>query len=59
MQTLTFVSDWDSLARMETLMDRMPADPEMMQFMQRWAEIVERHEVSILKEVLTEEIGMA
>ncbi|OQX64408.1 MAG: hypothetical protein B5M55_06145 [Desulfococcus sp. 4484_242] len=58
-QTLTFVSDWDSLARMETLMDRMPADPEMMQFMQRWAEIVESHEVSILKEVLTEEIGMA
>jgi len=58
-QTLTFASDWDSLARMETLMDRMLADPEMMQFMERWAEIVESHEVSILKEVSPEELGMA
>ncbi|MCF8142518.1 MAG: hypothetical protein K9N21_01220 [Deltaproteobacteria bacterium] len=57
-QTLTFESDWDSLARMETLMDRMIADPEMMQMMQEWAGAVESHEVSILKEVSPEELGM-
>jgi hypothetical protein len=57
-QTLTFESDWDSLARMETLMDKMFADPEMMQMMEKWAGVVESHEVSILKEVSPQELGM-
>ncbi|MFO7601595.1 MAG: hypothetical protein R6X27_17595 [Candidatus Desulfacyla sp.] len=57
-QTLTFASDWDSLARMETLMDRMIGDPEMMRLMEKWAGVVESHEVSILKEVSPEEFGM-
>jgi hypothetical protein len=57
-QTLTFASDWDSLARMETLMDKMMGDPEMMQMMEKWAGVVESHEVSILKEVSPAELGM-
>ena len=57
-QTLNIVSDWDSLAKMETLMDKMFADPEMMQMMEKWAGVVESHEVSILKELSPQELGM-
>jgi hypothetical protein len=57
-QTLTFESDWDSLARMETLMDRMIGDPEMMKMMEKWAGVVESHEVSIWKELSPQELGM-
>ncbi|MBW1781102.1 MAG: hypothetical protein JRL30_10225 [Deltaproteobacteria bacterium] len=57
-QTLSFVSDWDSLATMESMMDKMYADPEMMPIMEKWAEVVESHEVSILREVSPEELGM-
>jgi hypothetical protein len=58
-QTLSFVTDWDSLASMETLMDKMLADPETMQMMEKWAGVVESHEVSILKELSPQELGMA
>jgi len=57
-QTLSFVTDWDSLADMETLMDKMYADPETMQMMEKWAGVVESHEVSILKELTPQELGM-
>ncbi|MBC8417627.1 MAG: hypothetical protein KJ573_16460 [Proteobacteria bacterium] len=57
-QTLNFVTDWDSLASMETLMDKMYSDPEMLQMMEQWAGVVESHEVSILKEISPEELGM-
>lgn len=39
-------------------MDRMIGDPEMMRLMEKWAGVVESHEVSILKEVSPEEFGM-
>ena len=57
-QTLSFESHWDSLASMETLMDKMYADPEMLSMMEKWGGVVESHEVSILKEVSPEELGM-
>ena len=57
-QTLNFVTDWDSLASMETIMDKMFSDPEMLQMMEKWAGVVESHEVSILKELSPEELGM-
>jgi len=57
-QTLQFVTDWDSLASMETLMDKLYANSEMLQMMEKWAEVVESHEVSILKEISPEELGM-
>ena len=56
--TLTLVTDWESLGAMETLMDRMLGDPEMMQMMEKWSGVVESHEVSILKELSFQEIGM-
>lgn len=43
---------------METLMDKMYADPEMLSMMEKWGGVVESHEVSILKEVSPEELGM-
>ncbi len=57
-QTLNFVTDWDSLADMETVMDKMFSDPEMLEMMEKWAGVVESHEVSILKELSPEELGM-
>ena len=57
-QTLNFVTDWDSLADMETIMDKMFSDPEMLEMMEKWASVVESHEVSILKELSPEELGM-
>jgi hypothetical protein len=57
-QTLNFVTDWNSLAEMETLMDKMYADPQMLQIMEKWAGVVESHEVSIWKELSPQELGM-
>jgi len=57
-QTLNFVTDWDSLGAMETVMDKMFSDPEMLEMMEKWAGVVESHEVSILKELSPEELGM-
>jgi ABC-type glycerol-3-phosphate transport system substrate-binding protein len=57
-QTLNFVTDWDSLGAMETVMDKMFSDPEMREMMEKWAGVVESHEVTILKELSPEELGM-
>ena len=57
-QTLNFVTEWDSLGAMETVMDKMFSDPEMLEMMEKWAGVVESHEVSILKELSPEELGM-
>ena len=57
-QTLNIVTDWDSLGAMETVMDKMFSDPGMLEMMEKWAGVVESHEVSILKELSPEELGM-
>jgi len=57
-QTLNFVTDWDSLGNMETVMDKMFSDPGMLEMMEKWSNVVESHEVSILKELSPEELGM-
>ena len=53
-QTLNFVTDWDSLGAMETVMDKMFSDPEMLEMMEKWSGVVESHKVSILKELSPE-----
>ena len=57
-QTLNFVTDWDSLGDMETVMDKMFSDPGMLEMMEQWSGVVESHEVSILKELSPEELGI-
>jgi len=43
---------------METVMDKMFSDPEMREMMEKWAGVMESHEVTILKELSPEELGM-
>ena len=57
-QTLTFVTDWNSLGDMETVMDKMFSDPGVLEMMGEWSGVVESHEVSILKELSPEELGI-
>ena len=57
-QTLNIVTDWVSLGAMETVMDKMFSDPEMLEMMEKWAGVVESHEVTILKELSPEDLGM-
>jgi len=39
-------------------MDKMFSDPEMPEMMEKWASVVESHEVAILKELSPEELGL-
>jgi len=39
-------------------MDKMYADPEMLSMLEKWGGVLESHEVSILKEVSPEELGI-
>lgn len=57
-QTLNFVTEWDSLSAMEPVMEKMFADEEMRKMMEKWAGVVESHEVMILKELSDEELGI-
>jgi hypothetical protein len=57
-QTLNFVTEWDSLSAMEPVMEKMFADEEMRKMMEKWAGVVESHEVMILKELSDEELAI-
>lgn len=57
-QTLYFQTEWESLAQMETLMGKMFSDAEMRIMMGKWAGVVESHEVTLLKELSEEELGI-
>ncbi len=57
-QTLYFQTEWESLAKMETLMEKMYSDAEMREMMSQWAGVVESHGVTLLKELSEEELGI-
>lgn len=57
-QTLYFQTEWESLAKMETLMEKMYSDAEMREMMGKWAGVVESHEVTLLKALSEEELGI-
>jgi len=47
MHTLIFEVEWDSLAAMEDLFDKMMADPEMQALMPKWDAVLESHVVEL------------
>ena len=57
-QTLYFQTEWGSLAEMEVSMEKMYVDPEMREMIFKWSGVVESHEVTILKELSAEELGI-
>ena len=57
-QTLFFMTEWDSFGAMESMMEHMFADAEMRGMMLEWSKVVDSHEISILKELSDEELGI-
>ncbi len=57
-QTLYFVSEWNSLAEMESLTEKMFSDAGMREMMEQWAGVVASHDISILKELSEKELGI-
>lgn len=57
-QTLYFTTEWDSLSALESLMEQMFADPEMRALIEKWSEVVDSHELEILREFSDEELGL-
>lgn len=57
-QTLYFQTEWQSLSQMEALMEKMFSDMEMREMMEKWSGVVESHEVTLLKELSEEELGI-
>jgi hypothetical protein len=57
-QTLHFKTEWESMAEMEALMEKMYADPEMREMMFKWSGVVSSHEITLLKELSEEELGI-
>ena len=57
-QTLYFQTQWESLAQMETLTEKFFSDAEMREMMGKWAGVVASHEVTLLKELSEEELGI-
>ncbi len=57
-QTLYFQAEWGSMAEMEALMEKTYSDPEMREMMLKWSAVVASHEVTILKELSEEELGI-
>ena len=57
-QTLYFQTEWQSLSQMETLMEKMFSDMEMREMMEKWSGVVQSHEVTLLKELSEEELGI-
>ncbi len=58
MQTLFFVTEWDSFGALESMMEHMFADAEMKMLMFEWSKVVESHEISIMKELSDEELAI-
>ena len=47
MHTLVFETEWDSLAAMEPIFEKMLADPEMQALVAKWDAILESNEFEI------------